>query len=166
VRDFFRRREAIPIAVKEILEMCGMEEFVGRFPEELSYGRRRLLSIARALASSASVLLIDEPVAGLDSDESLRFGEVIAKLAREKKMSVLVIEHDMQFVMAVCDWVVVMDAGRKISEGTPSAVQNDPVAIAAYLGEEPATAVPSPGVARSGAIRSGAVQTGGQQDEG
>lgn len=141
-RDFVGRRKPVPATVREILEMCGMEEFAGRFPEELSYGRRRLLSVARALASGASVLLIDEPVAGLDSDESMRFGEVIVKLAHEKNMSVLVIEHDMPFVMAVCDRVVVVDAGRKISEGTPSAIQKDPVAIAAYLGEESATGQP------------------------
>jgi len=129
-------RTVSPAAVS-ILDLCGLREVGDRLPEELPHGTQRMLGVARALAVGGSILMVDEPAAALDADESRWFGDVIVDLARERGMGVLVIEHNMSFVMAVCDRVVVMDGGRKISEGSPTAVQNDPVAIAAYLGEEP-----------------------------
>jgi ABC-type branched-subunit amino acid transport system ATPase component/branched-subunit amino acid ABC-type transport system permease component len=107
-----------------------------RLPDELPYGRRRLVAIARAVATEPSVLLLDEPAAGLSEHESAELAGLVRRLASSWGMGVLVIEHDMAFVMGMCDRVVVMDFGRKISEGKPAEVSTDPVALAAYLGED------------------------------
>jgi sulfate-transporting ATPase len=102
---------------------------------DLPYGQRRLLSIARAVATRPSVLLLDEPAAGLDDVERAELAAVVRRLAGDWGLAVLVIEHDMEFVMSVCDHVVVLDFGRKISEGGPEEVRRDPRVVAAYLGE-------------------------------
>jgi sulfate-transporting ATPase len=114
----------------------GLDEDLDRLVEDLPYGRRRLLAIARAVASQPSVLLLDEPAAGLGDVETAELAHVVRRLASEWGMGVLLVEHDMSFVMAVCDEIVVLDFGRKISEGVPDQVRNDPAVIAAYLGEE------------------------------
>jgi ABC-type branched-subunit amino acid transport system ATPase component/branched-subunit amino acid ABC-type transport system permease component len=102
---------------------------------DLSYGKRRLLAIARAVAMHPSVLLLDEPAAGLSSRESAELGRVVRRLADEWGMAVLVVEHDMNFVMGVCDDVIVLDFGRLIASGPPDQIRNDPNVIAAYLGD-------------------------------
>ena len=104
--------------------------------KDLSYGKRRLLAIARAVAMHPSVLLLDEPAAGLGSRESVELARLVRRLADEWGMAVLVVEHDMSFVMGVCDRVVVLDFGRMIAAGTPEEVRSDPAVIAAYLGTE------------------------------
>jgi sulfate-transporting ATPase len=114
----------------------GLEGDLDRRVEDLPYGRRRLLAIARAVASQPSVLLLDEPAAGLGDVEAAELAHVVKRLASEWGMGVLLVEHDMSFVMAVCDEIVVLDFGRKISEGTPDQVRKDPAVIAAYLGGE------------------------------
>jgi ABC-type branched-subunit amino acid transport system ATPase component len=88
------------------------------------------------MAAGGAVLLVDEPVAGLNDSESEEIAHVIRRLARDRGVAVLVIEHDMSFVMSLCDRVVVMDAGRTVAAGTPEEVRQDRAAIAAYLGEE------------------------------
>ena len=106
-----------------------------RKPSELPYGRRRLVAIARAIATEPSVLLLDEPAAGLDSQESAELGRLVRRLADEWGIAVLVIEHDMDFVFGVSDRIVVLEFGRKIAEGTPDAVRADAAVRIAYLGE-------------------------------
>ena len=101
---------------------------------DLSYGKRRLLAIARAVAMHPSVLLLDEPAAGLSSVESAELARVVRRLTDDWGMSILVIEHDMNFVMGVSDRVIVLDFGKQIAHGTPEQVRNDPAVIAAYLG--------------------------------
>jgi len=86
------------------------------------------------VATKPSVLLLDEPAAGLGDVETAELASLVRKLADDWGMSVLLIEHDMNFVMSVCDEIVVLDFGRKISEGTPDVIRNDPAVVAAYLG--------------------------------
>ena len=103
--------------------------------QDLPYGQRRLLAIARAVATQPSVLLLDEPAAGLGDVETAELAHLVRRLADDWGIAVLLVEHDMNFVMSVCDSIVVLDFGRQIAEGTPEEVRNDPAVIAAYLGE-------------------------------
>jgi ABC-type branched-subunit amino acid transport system ATPase component/ABC-type branched-subunit amino acid transport system permease subunit len=109
---------------------------LGRGVEDLSYGKRRLLAIARAVAAQPSVLLLDEPAAGLNDFETRELATLVTRLAKEWGMSILLVEHDINFVMSVCDEITVLDFGTRISSGTPAEVRNDPAVIAAYLGVE------------------------------
>ena len=106
-----------------------------RKAQDLPYGRRRLLALARAVASQPSVLLLDEPAAGLGDVETQELGTLVRRLAREWGIAVLVVEHDMNFVMNVCDEIVVVDFGRKIAQGPPAQIRVDPAVLSAYLGE-------------------------------
>ena len=103
--------------------------------QDLPYARRRLLAIARAIASQPSVLLLDEPAAGLGDVETTELAHLVRRLADDWGIAVLLVEHDMNFVMSVCDRIVVLDFGRQIAEGTPEEVRNNPAVVAAYLGE-------------------------------
>ncbi len=124
-----------PEVVRAIIEFQ-LDEDLHRDVKDLSYGKRRLLAIARAVAMHPSVLLLDEPAAGLSSAESVELARVVRRLADDWGMAVLVVEHDMNFVMGVCDDVMVLDFGTMIASGTPEAVRSNPAVIAAYLGDE------------------------------
>jgi sulfate-transporting ATPase len=147
VRDLFwpGRHPLPPTAVSSVKEFA-LEEDLDRLPGELPYGRRRLVGIARAVASAPSVLLLDEPASGLDETETAELGNLVRRLAHERGMAVLLIEHDVNLVLAICDRIVVLDFGHKIAEGTPSEVRNNPAVIAAYLGEEVPEATDAPEV--------------------
>ncbi len=124
-----------PEVVRAIIEF-ELDHDLHRDVNDLSYGKRRLLAIARAVAMHPSVILLDEPAAGLSSAESAELARVVRRLADEWGMAVLVVEHDMNFVMGVCDEVIVLDFGNLIASGPPEEIQVDPVVIAAYLGDE------------------------------
>ena len=106
-----------------------------RKPSELPFGRRRLVAIARAIATEPSVLLLDEPAAGLDGHESAELARLVRRLADEWGIAVLVVEHDMDFVFGICDRIVVLDFGRKIADGTPDQIRGDAAVRIAYLGD-------------------------------
>jgi branched-chain amino acid transport system ATP-binding protein len=123
-----------PLArANELLERVGLTAVADEPADVLSTGFARLLELARALATSPEVLLLDEPSAGLNSAETIDLGVVLRDLAAEG-LGVLLVEHDMGLVMEVCDNVTVLDFGSKISSGTPETVRSDPVVQAAYLG--------------------------------
>jgi sulfate-transporting ATPase len=119
-------------AIKEF----GLGDDLDRNVEDLSYGKRRLLAIARAVAMQPSVLLLDEPAAGLGDAETAELAHLVRRLADDWGMAVLLVEHDMTFVMSVCDEIVVLDFGRRIAEGPPEAIRRDERVVAAYLGED------------------------------
>jgi sulfate-transporting ATPase len=121
--------------VVSVIREFRLESDLDRLVEDLPYGQRRLLAIARAVASRPSILLLDEPAAGLDDLESAELAHVVRRLADDWGIGVLLVEHDVDFVMSVCDEIVVLDFGHKIGEGVPERVRNDPAVIAAYLGQ-------------------------------
>ena len=134
--DLFRPgRHPLPPTALDAIRGFGLTDDLGRRPTDLPYGRRRLVGIARAVASAPSVVMLDEPAAGLDEHESQELAGLIRGLADARAMAVLLVEHDVALVMSTCDRIVVLDFGRVIAEGTPDEVRGDPAVIAAYLGE-------------------------------
>jgi sulfate-transporting ATPase len=123
-----------PPSVMHTIETFGLTTSLDCYPQQLSFGQRRLLGIARAVAANPAVLLLDEPAAGLDSNESRELGEIIRWLAAQKNMAILLVEHDMGLVMSICDRLVVLDFGHKLAEGSPTEISQNPAVIKAYLG--------------------------------
>ena len=117
------------------LERIGLAHLANELAGNLAMGQQRLLEIARGLASDPIILLLDEPAAGLRHQEKVSLGQVLQKL-RTEGISILLVEHDMDFVMGLTDRIVVMEFGTKLMEGTPKEVQESPAVKAAYLGVE------------------------------
>jgi branched-chain amino acid transport system ATP-binding protein len=119
-----------------ILEKIGLTDFVNEFAMNLPYGAQRRLEIARAIATDPFLLLLDEPAAGMNPHETQELDELILWIRENEKISILLIEHDMKLVMSLSDRIFVVDYGKKIAQGTPEDIKNNPAVIKAYLGEE------------------------------
>jgi branched-chain amino acid transport system ATP-binding protein len=118
-----------------LLEVLNLREVADVRSADLSYGMQRRLEIARAMATQPKLLLLDEPAAGMNPQEKEELMVMVRKIRDEHGMTVLLIEHDMRFVMGLCERIVVLDHGEEIAQGPPEEIRNDPKVIAAYLGE-------------------------------
>ncbi len=127
-------KEIVALAYS-ILTKIGLADTVNEFAKNLPYGAQRRLEIARALATEPDILLLDEPAAGMNPHETAELDDLINEI-RADGLSILLIEHDMKLVMSLSDHIFVMDYGRKIAEGTPDDIRNNPAVIKAYLGED------------------------------
>jgi branched-chain amino acid transport system ATP-binding protein len=135
-RDLFARPRTGPRRrVDQVLELLGLGEIAELAPNEVSLGKRKLVSVARALAAGPKLLLLDEPAAGLDSDESLELGSVLERIV-DGGTSILLVDHDMGLVLRVCDHVYVLDFGELIAHGSSQEIAEDARVVRAYLGGE------------------------------
>jgi branched-chain amino acid transport system ATP-binding protein len=120
---------------QEILDFAGVGKWTHEFARNLSYGDQRRLEVARALALQPKVLLLDEPTAGMNPQESQVFIDFVRRLVKERDISIMLIEHDMKVVMSVSERITVLDQGEKIAEGTPDQIKNNARVVEAYLGK-------------------------------
>jgi ABC-type branched-chain amino acid transport systems, ATPase component len=132
-KDSERRARA---KADELLEIVGLGKMGNSYANSMSYGQQKRLEIARALASDPKLCLFDEPAAGMNSAEALEMMETIIRVQKEQKIGVILIEHNMEVMMNTAHRIIVMDTGRKIAEGTPKEIQNNPKVIQVYLGED------------------------------
>jgi ABC-type branched-subunit amino acid transport system ATPase component len=130
------QQRQIAAATDQALEICELGGIAGRQTATLSTGQRRLLELARVLAGGFNLLLLDEPSSGLDEEETHHFGAILTQIVADRGLGILLVEHDMSLVMAVCDYLHVLDFGHLIFEGTPAETRASPIVRAAYLGDD------------------------------
>lgn len=131
---FFRKEKAMNEKAMELLRIFDLDKEANLPAASLPYGKQRKLEIARALATNPKLLLLDEPAAGMNPNETAELMETVRFVKEKFKIAILLIEHDMNFVMGICEHITVLDYGRVIASGTGDQVRNNPKVIAAYLG--------------------------------
>jgi branched-chain amino acid transport system ATP-binding protein len=121
---------------RRVIDRTGLSGFVHDLAKNLPYGAQKRLEMARALATEPDLLLLDEPAAGLNPQETIELDNLIRSICDEENISILLIEHDMKLVMSISDRIAVLDYGREIAQGVPDEIRNNPAVIKAYLGDE------------------------------
>lgn len=131
---YVAEEERMVAGAGQLLALVGLERLAAERAESLAYGQQRLLEIARALATRPRLLLLDEPAAGMNPQETAQLAALVRRLRDQMGLTILLIEHDMRLVMNLCERLIVLDHGRVIARGTPGQVQRDQAVIEAYLG--------------------------------
>lgn len=134
----YREENAIEKKALELLDIFGLKKNADDYAKNLPYGKQRRLEIARAIATGPKLLLLDEPAAGMNPQETMDLLQTVKMVKEQFNLSVLLIEHDMKFVMNICENIAVLDHGQTIAKGVPDEIKRNPKVIEAYIGEEAA----------------------------